>query len=90
VIAAVAGIARASAAPDGAAGEGAYWDSEIKRRPGGRPAGLSGLYAKAATDVSYPGVRPGPLVGRAHLYGQFATHNAHNAGPVRLMASQMA
>ena len=90
VIAAVAGIARS-------AGrrlmvrlvKGAYWDSEIKRA---QVAGLPGypVYTtKAATDVSYLVCARALLAAAPHLYGQFATHNAHTLAAVRLMASQM-
>jgi len=89
-IEAVAGIARAS-------GrrlmvrlvKGAYWDSEIKRA---QVAGLEGypVYTtKAATDVSYLVCARAMLGAAPHLYGQFATHNAHTLAAVRLMASQM-
>jgi RHH-type proline utilization regulon transcriptional repressor/proline dehydrogenase/delta 1-pyrroline-5-carboxylate dehydrogenase len=89
-IEAVAGIARAS-------GrrlmvrlvKGAYWDSEIKRA---QVAGLPGypVYTtKAATDVSYLACARALLGAAPHLYGQFATHNAHTLAAVRLMASQM-
>ncbi|ODT84521.1 bifunctional proline dehydrogenase/L-glutamate gamma-semialdehyde dehydrogenase PutA [Phenylobacterium sp. SCN 70-31] len=90
VIEAVAGIARA-------AGrrlmvrlvKGAYWDSEIKRA---QTAGLPGypvFTTKAATDVSYLACARALLAAAPHLYGQFATHNAHTLAAVRLMASQM-
>ena len=89
VIEAVAGIARAS-------GrrlmvrlvKGAYWDSEIKRA---QVAGLPGypVYTtKAATDVSYLVCARALLGAAPHLYGQFATHNAHTLAAVRMMASQ--
>ncbi len=90
VIEAVAGIARSS-------GrrlmvrlvKGAYWDSEIKRA---QVAGLPGypVYTtKAATDVSYLVCARALLAAAPHLYGQFATHNAHTLAAVRLMAGQM-
>jgi RHH-type proline utilization regulon transcriptional repressor/proline dehydrogenase/delta 1-pyrroline-5-carboxylate dehydrogenase len=69
--------------------KGAYWDSEIKRA---QVAGLSGypVYTtKAATDVSYLACARALLSAAPHLYGQFATHNAHTLAAVRLMASQM-
>ncbi|WP_374574687.1 bifunctional proline dehydrogenase/L-glutamate gamma-semialdehyde dehydrogenase PutA [Phenylobacterium sp.] len=89
VIAAVADIARA-------AGrrlmvrlvKGAYWDSEIKRA---QVAGLPGypVYTtKAATDVSYLVCAQAILGAAPHLYGQFATHNAHTLAAVRQMASR--
>jgi RHH-type proline utilization regulon transcriptional repressor/proline dehydrogenase/delta 1-pyrroline-5-carboxylate dehydrogenase len=89
VIEAVAGIARAS-------GrrlmvrlvKGAYWDSEIKRA---QVAGLPGypVYTtKAATDLSYLACARILLASAPHLYGQFATHNAHTLAAVRQMARQ--
>lgn len=69
--------------------KGAYWDSEIKRA---QVAGLEGypVYTtKAATDVSYLVCARALLGAAPHLYGQFATHNAHTLAAVRLMASQM-
>ena len=89
VIAAVADIARAS-------GrrlmvrlvKGAYWDSEIKRA---QVAGLPGypVYTtKAATDLSYLVCARALLSAAPHLYGQFATHNAHTLAAVREMARQ--
>lgn len=89
VIESVAGIARAS-------GrrlmvrlvKGAYWDSEIKRA---QVAGLSTypvFTTKAATDVCYLACARALLAATPHLYGQFATHNAHTLAAVRLMASQ--
>ena len=69
--------------------KGAYWDSEVKRA---QVAGLEGypVYTtKAATDVSYLVCARAMLSAAPHLYGQFATHNAHTLAAVRLMASQM-
>ncbi|HET6969822.1 MAG TPA: proline dehydrogenase family protein, partial [Phenylobacterium sp.] len=88
-IEAVAGIARAS-------GrrlmvrlvKGAYWDSEIKRA---QVAGLPGypVYTtKAATDVSYLACARALLGAAPHLYGQFATHNAHTLAAVRQLATR--
>jgi RHH-type proline utilization regulon transcriptional repressor/proline dehydrogenase/delta 1-pyrroline-5-carboxylate dehydrogenase len=89
VIEAVAGVARAS-------GrrlmvrlvKGAYWDSEIKRA---QVAGLPSypvFTTKAATDLSYLVCARALLSAAPHLYGQFATHNAHTLAAVRLMARQ--
>ena len=69
--------------------KGAYWDSEIKRA---QVAGLPGypVYTtKAATDLSYLVCASALLAATPHLYGQFATHNAHTLAAVRLLASQM-
>ncbi len=67
--------------------KGAYWDAEIKR------AQVLGLpdypvfTRKAATDVSYIAAA-GKLFGSAHLYPQFATHNAHTAAAVLHLARE--
>ena len=68
--------------------KGAYWDSEIKRaQVAGRPD-YPVYTTKAATDLSYL-VCARALIGAApHLYGQFATHNAHSLAAVRRMAEQ--
>ena len=89
VIEAVAGIARSS-------GrrlmvrlvKGAYWDSEIKRAQVAGHPGYPVYTTKAATDVSYLVCARALLGAAPHLYGQFATHNAHTLAAVRLMASQ--
>ena len=68
--------------------KGAYWDSEVKRA---QVAGLPGypvFTTKAATDLSYLVCARALLGAAPHLYGQFATHNAHTLAAVRLMASQ--
>ncbi len=68
--------------------KGAYWDSEIKRA---QVAGLPGypVYTtKAATDLSYLVCARVLLAAAPHLYGQFATHNAHTLAAVREMARQ--
>jgi RHH-type proline utilization regulon transcriptional repressor/proline dehydrogenase/delta 1-pyrroline-5-carboxylate dehydrogenase len=68
--------------------KGAYWDSEIKRA---QVAGLPGYpvwTTKAATDVCYLVCARALLAAAPHLYGQFATHNAHTLAAVREMARQ--
>jgi RHH-type proline utilization regulon transcriptional repressor/proline dehydrogenase/delta 1-pyrroline-5-carboxylate dehydrogenase len=68
--------------------KGAYWDSEIKRaQVAGRPD-YPVYTTKPATDLGYL-VCARALIGAApHLYGQFATHNAHTLAAVRRMAAQ--
>ncbi len=68
--------------------KGAYWDSEIKRAQiAGRPD-YPVYSTKPATDLSYL-VCAEALIGAApHLYGQFATHNAHSLAAVRAMADR--
>ncbi|WP_293677572.1 bifunctional proline dehydrogenase/L-glutamate gamma-semialdehyde dehydrogenase PutA [uncultured Phenylobacterium sp.] len=69
--------------------KGAYWDSEIKRAQVAGLAGYPVYTTKAATDVSYLVCARALLSATPHLYGQFATHNAHSLAAVRLMANQM-
>jgi RHH-type proline utilization regulon transcriptional repressor/proline dehydrogenase/delta 1-pyrroline-5-carboxylate dehydrogenase len=68
--------------------KGAYWDSEIKRA---QVAGLPGYpvwTTKAATDLNYLACARAMFAAAPHLYGQFATHNAHTLAAVREMARQ--
>jgi RHH-type proline utilization regulon transcriptional repressor/proline dehydrogenase/delta 1-pyrroline-5-carboxylate dehydrogenase len=69
--------------------KGAYWDSEIKRAQVAGLAGYPVYTTKAATDLSYLVCAKALLSASPHLYGQFATHNAHTLAAVRLIASQM-
>ena len=67
--------------------KGAYWDAEIKRA---QVLGLPGypvFTRKAATDVSYIAAAR-KLFGSAHIYPQFATHNAHTAAAVLHLARE--
>jgi len=68
--------------------KGAYWDTEIKRaQVMGRP-GYPVFTTKPATDLSYLACAR-TLIGAApHLFGQFATHNAHSLAAVRRMAAE--
>ncbi|MBI1405304.1 MAG: bifunctional proline dehydrogenase/L-glutamate gamma-semialdehyde dehydrogenase PutA [Caulobacter sp.] len=66
--------------------KGAYWDSEIKRaQVNGRP-GYPVYTTKSATDLSYLVCARALIDAAPHLYGQFATHNAHSLAAVRRMA----
>jgi RHH-type proline utilization regulon transcriptional repressor/proline dehydrogenase/delta 1-pyrroline-5-carboxylate dehydrogenase len=66
--------------------KGAYWDSEIKRSQiAGRPD-YPVFTTKAATDISYLVCAEAVLAAHPHLYGQFATHNAHTLAAVHHMA----
>ncbi len=66
--------------------KGAYWDSEIKRaQVNGRP-GYPVFTTKPATDLSYLVCARALIAASPHLYGQFATHNAHSLAAVRRMA----
>ena len=62
--------------------KGAYWDTEIKR---GQEQGLESypvFTRKCHTDVSYLACARLLLDAGDHLYGQFATHNAHTLASV--------
>ena len=68
--------------------KGAYWDSEIKRaQVAGRP-GYPVYTTKAGTDLSYLVCAKAMIGAAPHLYGQFATHNAHTLAAVQRMARQ--
>jgi RHH-type proline utilization regulon transcriptional repressor/proline dehydrogenase/delta 1-pyrroline-5-carboxylate dehydrogenase len=67
--------------------KGAYWDSEIKRaQVAGRP-GYPVFTTKAATDLSYLVCARVLIDASPHLFGQFATHNAHTLAAVKHMAA---
>jgi len=62
--------------------KGAYWDTEIKR---GQEQGLESypvFTRKCHTDVSYLACARLLLGAGEHLYGQFATHNAHTLASI--------
>jgi RHH-type proline utilization regulon transcriptional repressor/proline dehydrogenase/delta 1-pyrroline-5-carboxylate dehydrogenase len=66
--------------------KGAYWDSEIKRaQVAGRP-GYPVYTTKPATDLSYLVCARAMISAAPHIYGQFATHNAHTLAAVHRMA----
>ena len=66
--------------------KGAYWDGEIKRaQVNGRPD-YPVYTTKAATDLSYLVCAQAIIDASPHLYGQFATHNAHTLAAVQAMA----
>ncbi len=62
--------------------KGAYWDAEIKRaQNAGRPD-FPVFTTKTATDVSYLAAAKDLFENKAHIYPQFATHNAHSLAAV--------
>jgi RHH-type proline utilization regulon transcriptional repressor/proline dehydrogenase/delta 1-pyrroline-5-carboxylate dehydrogenase len=68
--------------------KGAYWDSEIKRgQVNGRPD-YPVYTTKAATDLSYLVCAEALIEASPHLYGQFATHNAHTLAAVKALADR--
>ena len=68
--------------------KGAYWDAEIKRaQVGGRPD-YSVFTTKPSTDVCYLACADRLIAAAPHLYGQFATHNAHTLAAVRHLATR--
>src|SRR5262249_28069063 len=56
--------------------KGAYWDSEIKRAQERGLADYPVFTRKAMTDLCYLACVRKLLAARAHVYPQFATHNA--------------
>lgn len=68
--------------------KGAYWDSEVKRA---QVEGLDGypVYTrKVYTDVAYLACARKLLAAPAHIYPQFATHNAHTLSAVYTLAGE--
>ncbi len=66
--------------------KGAYWDSEIKR------AQIEGLdypvyTRKAHTDLAYLACARRLLAAPAHIFPQFATHNAHTVAAIHQLAA---
>ena len=66
--------------------KGAYWDSEIKKAQVKGLRGFPVWTRKPETDVSYIACARKLLEARAHLYPQFATHNAHSAAAILHLA----
>ncbi len=66
--------------------KGAYWDSEIKRAQIDGLAGYPVYTRKAHTDLSYLACASKLLRAGAHIYPQFATHNAHTLAAIYVMA----
>ena len=89
VVDAVADLARASGRRQMVRLEkGAYWDAEIKRaQVGGRPD-YPVFTTKPATDLGYLVCAERLIAAAPHLYGQFATHNAHTLASVRRLATR--
>src|SRR5579871_1169569 len=68
--------------------KGAYWDAEIKRaQVAGRPD-YPVFTTKPATDLSYLVCAERLISAAPHLYGQFATHNAHTLAAVKQLAGR--
>ncbi|AZN71127.1 bifunctional proline dehydrogenase/L-glutamate gamma-semialdehyde dehydrogenase PutA [Georhizobium profundi] len=66
--------------------KGAYWDTEIKRAQERGLPDYPVFTRKPATDVSYLACARKMLDRRAHLYPQFATHNALTIATILEMA----
>ncbi|MDX9997250.1 MAG: bifunctional proline dehydrogenase/L-glutamate gamma-semialdehyde dehydrogenase PutA [Phenylobacterium sp.] len=66
--------------------KGAYWDSEIKRAQVNGREDYPVFTTKPATDLSYLACARALIAASPHLYGQFATHNAHTLAAVKRMA----
>lgn len=67
--------------------KGAYWDSEIKRAQVAGFPGYPVFTTRPATDLSYLACARRLVEAHPHLYGQFATHNAHTLAAVRSLAA---
>ena len=68
--------------------KGAYWDGEIKRA---QELGLPDypvFTRKCHSDISYQLCAEKLLSATAHIYPQFATHNAHTVAMVRILAKK--
>ncbi|MDH3712702.1 MAG: bifunctional proline dehydrogenase/L-glutamate gamma-semialdehyde dehydrogenase PutA [Gammaproteobacteria bacterium] len=68
--------------------KGAYWDAEIKRTQELGLADYPVFTRKANTDVSYLACAQKLLADPTAFYTQFATHNAHTAAAVSVMAGE--
>ncbi len=68
--------------------KGAYWDTEIKRAQVFGRADYPVFTTKAATDLNYLVCARLMIEAAPHIYGQFATHNAHSLAAVHKMASE--
>ena len=66
--------------------KGAYWDSEIKRAQEQGLDGIPVFTRKIHTDLSYVSCARRMLDASAHLYPQFATHNARTLATIHAMA----
>ena len=66
--------------------KGAYWDGEIKRAQVQGRVDYPVFTTKAATDVSYLACARDMLAAADAIYPQFATHNAHTAAGVHVLA----
>ncbi|HQU90233.1 MAG TPA: proline dehydrogenase family protein, partial [Denitromonas sp.] len=66
--------------------KGAYWDAEIKRAQIDGLDGYPVFTRKVFTDVSYLACARKLLDARAHIYPQFATHNAQSMAAIMHMA----
>ncbi|QCI78612.1 hypothetical protein E6W36_00075 [Hankyongella ginsenosidimutans] len=80
--------AQVRAAHGGAAGQGRYWDTEIKRA---QELGLPDypvFTRKVSTDLSYIACAKKMLANRDALHCAFATHNAHTLAAILALAGQ--
>jgi RHH-type proline utilization regulon transcriptional repressor/proline dehydrogenase/delta 1-pyrroline-5-carboxylate dehydrogenase len=66
--------------------KGAYWDAEIKRAQVDGLADFPVYTRKVHTDVAYIGCARKLLAARAHVFPQFATHNAQTLATIYHLA----
>jgi len=68
--------------------KGAYWDSEIKRAQVEGVEDFPAFTRKVHTDVSYIACARKLLTARAHVFPQFATHNAQTLATIYHLAGK--
>ncbi|MBB3928420.1 RHH-type proline utilization regulon transcriptional repressor/proline dehydrogenase/delta 1-pyrroline-5-carboxylate dehydrogenase [Sphingobium jiangsuense] len=66
--------------------KGAYWDAEIKRAQVDGLPGFPVYTRKQHTDVAYIACARALLAARAHVFPQFATHNAQTLATIHHLA----
>ncbi|MAZ44647.1 MAG: bifunctional proline dehydrogenase/L-glutamate gamma-semialdehyde dehydrogenase [Legionellales bacterium] len=66
--------------------KGAYWDTEIKQAQIDGMPGYPVFTRKISTDVSYLACAKKLMAARAHVYPQFASHNAHTVASIMSMS----
>jgi RHH-type proline utilization regulon transcriptional repressor/proline dehydrogenase/delta 1-pyrroline-5-carboxylate dehydrogenase len=76
--------------PDGPSGEGRLLGQRDQARPDRRPPRLPRLHHQGRHRPQLPRLRKALIEAAPHLYGQFATHNAHTLAAVRRMADRAA
>jgi RHH-type proline utilization regulon transcriptional repressor/proline dehydrogenase/delta 1-pyrroline-5-carboxylate dehydrogenase len=68
--------------------KGAYWDAEIKRAQVDGLPGFPVYTRKIHTDIAYVACARKLLAARAHVFPQFATHNAQTLATIYTLAGE--